>query len=501
MHCARGMAKRMMVALCILSRMNPPLRLSLIRFVAFTVVASGGLGTVGCSDSRDSDIENVVLISIDTLRPDHLGFNGYRRPTSPFLDELAADSVVFDNTFAQAPWTAPSHAAMLTSMYPSVLGMGDHKDPGRIADNVETLAETAHAHGLRTKGIAAGGYMAASIGFDQGFEDYDDLAPRMNVAVDRALEWLDGVPDDDPFFLFLHTYDVHLYKPPEPFMSEWVRPYDGPLLERSNIAKLVQGNQHLGEVKALEMPDRRYVLDLYDGGIASVDAQIRRLVDELKARGRYHDTLLVITSDHGEELWDHGRTGHGYNLFDENLRVPLIVHHPSLPSMRVADLVRSFDIAPTITELLGAKTPDAWQGTSLTPLLDGRELQLVAFSEHAHIPYKSVRSQKHKFIAGSRQPRHQLYDLELDPHERTDLINDREAERPTPSGIEERMRHGLRRWIANCAGIDTFRSRSATELSPELLLQLEELGYLGGSDGATVSPDTPMWLEILEDPE
>ncbi|MBI4879767.1 MAG: sulfatase [Planctomycetes bacterium] len=456
------------------------------RAAACNLIFLAGALLCACGAREERPPLGVVLISIDTLRPDHLGFNGYARPTSPCLDALAGSAAVFEQAIAQAPWTTPSHAAMLMSQYPSALRLGGWNDPGVIHPDAVSLAEVFQRAGHRTHAVVAGGFVSGKIGFAQGFEEYDETGYDMTMTVDRGLAWLDGLERDAPFFLFLHTYDVHKYNPPGKYKRSFDHGYAGPLLDQQYLARFVQNENHEPEAAArLGADDLRYIVDMYDAAINYVDHEIGRVVERLEERGLRGRTLLVITSDHGEEFREHGRTGHGYNLHDENLRVPLLFAHPSLPARRVQEQVRLLDLAPTIADLAGLRPDPSWQGTSLRPFLEGGKMNLPALSEHAHYPMKSARTLDAKLIVARQAPHRQLFDLRRDPGETRDALAE-EGE------IGARLGELLLRWHHANMEDGRFLGAGDLEMSPELRRQLDELGYVsaggGGADEEWVEP-------------
>lgn len=437
-------------------------------------------------------VRNVVLISIDTLRPDRLGCYGYDRNVSPHLDALAADGVRFETVVAQAPWTAPSHASMLTSLYPSVLHIGKFENPGRIPEAAETLAETLRAAGFRTAAVTGGGFVSKNLGFDQGFEIYRNHSFfRQNVQT--AVGWLEGLDwSKERFFLFLHTYEVHHYKPREPFATEFVRPYGGWVASEPNVAKLVQNYANRPFIEQFEEDDWRYVSDLYDACLASVDHALGQFLRFLGTRGLLDDTLVVVTSDHGEEFGEHGYSGHGYTMYEENVRVPLIVRHGSLPHGSVVrKQVRVLDIAPTILELAGVEPPSVYQGVSLVPYFEGRGRDLVAYSENAHTPLKAVRTPSLKYIVSPKDPQRQLFDLVKDPAERNSLCGD------TPDERERKMLRGMLSWIRENVRRRMTKGPAKSDLDEETKEQLDALGYLGASGGEP-PVEAEEWIQLLE---
>src|SRR5262245_2373210 len=445
------------------------------------------LALAGCS--RPPAIQNVVLISIDTLRADHVGIYGAERDLTPVLDELGTRGVVFDQAVAQAPWTIPSHATMLTSQYPSALGVGPFANPGKLSEAAVTLAEVFHEHGFATAAIT-GGYVSKDLGFDQGFDSFRETpdTPSMAYTVTYADEWLEKQDAARPFFLFLHTFEVHQYDPPAEFRRRWVRPYEGPLSGLDSVPAFVQSPANLERVRALGPEDWRYLRDRYDACLASVDSEIGRLLGILQARGLRERTLVVVTSDHGEEFGEHGGSGHGYTLYDENLRVPLLLSHPSLPALRVAEQVRLLDLAPTIAQLAGLPIPALWQGTSLVPLLSGSTLSLPAFAEHAHRPMKAVRKAGAKLVVEARGPRRLLFDLAGDPVERTSLAG-------AGSARERELCEALRRFVETNAAGERLIAVPDASADPALRGTLERLGYAGTDS----EPDAGgrEWLDLL----
>ena len=421
------------------------------------------------------EVRNVVLVSLDTLRPDHLGAYGYDRPTSPFIDRLAGEGVVFEAAISQAPWTLPSHGALLCSAYPSTLGEGPWEVEGRIPQEAYSIAEVLAEGGLRTRAFVNGGFLRAYFGLAQGFERWTEIDQGSNsfqLTVTRALRWLDTqLGADERFFLFLHTYDIHEYLPDEASAADLVGPYGGWLTDLDTSVKQVLQQRRLdteGLLPALGPADLEHVRDRYDATIRGVDRELERLWTGLEERGLADATLLILTSDHGEEFLEHGSTGHGYTLHDENLRVPLILVHPSLAARRVPAQVRLIDLAPTMAALLGFEAPVVWQGRSLLePDLDDRP----AFSQIAHEPFVSLRTGRHKLIRGEG-PSFALFDLARDPGELQDLSGRGEPAEPL-------LRAELERWVEGAGAWPPPGPAEPDAMAPELLEELRALGYLG----------------------
>lgn len=338
---------------------------------------------------------NLIFITLDTVRAANLSVYGYARATTPHLAALAARGVTFDAAFAAAPWTLPSHATMLTGRWPHELS-ADYEVP--LDGAHPTLASVLHARGYATAGFAANlAYVGAASGLSRGFQHYEDyprslgqLASSSTVVrtvadnfrvrrlvendehlnrVDggeinrRALAWLDG-HGDAPFMLFLNYFDAHEpYLPPPPFDRQF-----GPARARGKHSPLhhwlwnpAVGHDNMGD------DERREEVDAYDGALAALDARLGELVAALAARGLSDNTVVVITSDHGEELGEHGVYDHGYSLYQLSLHVPLIVVAPGRApaAARVATPVSLRDLPATVGDLLGLEGRGGFPGTSL----------------------------------------------------------------------------------------------------------------------------------------
>ncbi len=311
-----------------------------------------------------------ILISIDTLRADHLGAYGYERDTSPFLDSLAARGTLFERAVVQYPSTLTSHMSIFTGLYPQ-----EHEvlPPSTVLSaEIETLPEIFQRQGFRTAGHTEGGFMAAGYGFGRGFDEFTDTAYSSDTDVERTfrrgLDFLRSLEMDDSFFLFLHTYAVHdPYEPPERFRSLFW-PGDAPAAADSSGELLRQINQGSQSVSAETL---RYYEAQYDATIRYVDEVLQEFVTELENLGLLGETTLVITSDHGEEFGEHGKVAHT-QVYPECLVVPLLFVHPrQSEGLRVPDLVETVDLAPTLLELAGIEASDSFSGRSLVGDLRG----------------------------------------------------------------------------------------------------------------------------------
>ncbi len=336
---------------------------------------------------------NVVLISIDTLRSDHLSLYGYERPTSPHLDAWAGKkAAVFETAVAASPWTLPSHVSMLTGLDAVHHGV-NHARP--MPDALDSLAERLHSAGWATSAVTAGGYVHPLYGLAQGFDRFRFFAVNMGHrdelehGLGYALSSLD-THHDRPFFLFFHTYEVHMpFSPRQPWFGQF-SPHD-PTLEligsdpRPGPADGFLSHKDWRVQRGDEVIDGDGVpeqlaslpSDLYDAGIAYTDAHIGRLLTHLETLGIDEHTIVIVTSDHGDMLGEHGAHNHLY-VYDENLLIPLVIADPAGrgAGTRIPQQVRTVDIVPTVMALAGLEPDSSLDGLSLVPLLEGRTLTL-----------------------------------------------------------------------------------------------------------------------------
>ena len=316
---------------------------------------------------------NLVLFLVDTLRADQLATYGYDRPTSPNLDRLAAESLVFERALSPSTWTLPSTASLLTGLLPLQHGARDIKHS--MPQSVETVAEHLRAAGYRTAALTDGGFVGHKWGMAQGFDRFDaapgkpwqdkDVAP---IAASAA-HWLE-TNHFEPFFLVVHTYETHQpYVNPEGFADPWLDPnYDGDRFRRRAAVQPLK----IGEVSAAE---KQRLIDFYDGEIHRADHYVGGLLDQLDALGLSERTAILLTSDHGEEFFDHGGVEHGHGrVFDANVRVPMVLRPPAARGIRPARVqtaASGLDVAPTLLDLAGLEPAPEWVGRSLLDLAAG----------------------------------------------------------------------------------------------------------------------------------
>jgi arylsulfatase A-like enzyme len=444
---------------------------------------------------------DVILVSIDTLRADRLGLHGYRKPTTPRLEELARESVVFDTVYGATPTTLASHMTMMTALHPLShnVGVADLE----LDEGVPTLAEAFRAAGYATVGMTDGGWASGRYGLNRGFDVYEDRGGGgLRAHLKRALRVLETRPDV-PHFLFVHTYDVHgPYEPPPPYDTRFYEGKDprDPANRSLDLVKRIRYHDYLG---LGDVTDAAWVSALYDGGIAAMDAELGWFVDELRASKLLDAAVLAVTSDHGESMLEHGVwIGHGLFLYEEELRVPLLLRLPkgAHGGRRVPVFAGNVDLAPTLLSAAGLPPLPGAEGRDLLPAARGEDAAprpVFGLSPGA-LGQPVVREGKWKLI-GKTDATHeflckeylkaepepelvarlplgeQLFDLEADPGETRNLA----AAEPE---VAARLRGALTAWWD--AMLARMKSRGtgkpAAPLTPEEEARLRSLGYPGG---------------------
>jgi len=328
------------------------------------------------------DAPTVILVSIDTLRPDRLGCYGNRHPTSPNIDRFAGDSVLFTEAIAQAPSTLPSHATIFTSLLPTHHGaFFSRRTP--LPASIPTLATELRAAGYRTAAFTGGGQIAPEFGLDRGFDTYgvNVGGSDFSSAVRAGLGWLEEDPGH-PAFLFLHTYEVHHPFTPKPAMlAVFDDGYDGEL--PAEISKDLLTRINTGEAVITDR-DLAHIVAAYDAEIRSVDGAFGRFLAGLGELGLLEDSIVIFTSDHGEEFGEHGVVGwHSHTLYDELLRVPLLIRFPGGRDggLSIEEQVRLLDLAPTVLAAVGVTAPAGFEGVDLTRVIRGLPTPLPAVSQ------------------------------------------------------------------------------------------------------------------------
>ncbi len=436
--------------------------------VSFPRLASALASLALASCSEPEAPRSLLLVSVDTLRADHLGCYGYADIPTPNIDRLAAEGTLFENAATAVPLTLPAHGSILTGRTPRSHGVADNF-ASVLSEDEETLAEALRARGFGTAGFVGAFVLDSRWGIAQGFDTYfDDFdAPTGDAGTQEAnqrpgdevlapaLEWIEK-RGDEPFFAFLHFFDPHTpYAPPEPYRTQYG--------SRGGSA-------------------------LYDAEIAFVDSLVGRLLQRLEDLGIAEETAVVLVGDHGESLGDHGEATHGYFIYDSSVHVPLIVRAPGAPrGVRVKAQVRTIDIAPTVLDLLDAPSLASAEGESLRPYFrqqtDVPKRLAHIESRYASIhfgwaPLLGVRSETHKLIDA---PEPELYDLRADPGETRNLYSE-------ASDISARLASALER----LPEAQPPRPSGGAPADPETERRLRALGYLtaraGPSGGREVAP-------------
>jgi choline-sulfatase len=431
----------------------------MLRSVRIALVCSLGLA-LGCRP--EAKRPNILFVSIDTLRADHLGIYGYGRGTSPSIDAFAKTAVVFDAAQSASSWTLPSLASLMTSLYSTTHGCW--KIQSRLEPEFTTLAETLRDGGYDTAMAVPHLFLSAQYGLQQGFTHVDDTMIRTGADSDQAisspgitqkglafLEEKAKVKDDVPWFLWLHYFDPHdAYLKHEGFSERF----------------------------GTEKP-----MDLYDGEIAFTDAHIGRLLARLGELGLADDTIVVIVADHGEEFGEHGSTRHGYTLYQEAVRIPLLVRVPGVAPRRVHDVVASVDVMPTLLELCTLAPPKEIEGHSLLGMMRGSaEAPHEALSEvrwHAGQDMRALRTDKWKYIE-SRLPEKSvdlLFDIDADPREQHDLLAEDAARTQGLRDLTGRRLVRAMHWAQHYPLPERY------EPSPGDMDRLKSLGYAGNDEG------------------
>ncbi len=413
---------------------------------------------------------NVVLYVVDTVRADRLGVYGYEKPTSPRLDAFAETGVVFENAYAQSSWTRPAVASLFTGLLPPA-----HRTVGRrsvLPEDAETLAEILAANGYEGMGLVRNPNVGRAFGFAQGFTRFrSEDRERDETMLDRVRLWLDERQNaEGPFFLFLHAIDPHGPYDPAPEFEEMFDAGGAP--EHYRTVRYLLGLNR-GEVEP--GPGTAEALSrLYDAEVAQNDRAFGELLDELEDRGRAEDTAVIYVSDHGEEFAEHGRWEHGLSLYEEVLRVPLVMRLPGVPPRRVEAPAQHVDVLPTLLGYLGIEAPRTDGRDLLEPRRrgDGPPDVYTHLDVDGHRAASVIRG-RFKLVlpqSPSQGTEPMLFDLEADPGELADLAGDRPE-------VVERMLGLLAQH--NLAGeIEAAEEIEDDQLDEDVRRRLRALGYV-----------------------
>ena len=461
------------------------------------IAAVGAFPLALCACTRPAPPRgSILLVTVDTLRADHLGCYGRAGARTPAVDRLAREGTRFETALTPIPRTTPAVASLLTGLWPA-----SHQVRGlwsKLPENVPTLAQWMRRRGARTAAFASNIFLRPGSGFEKDFEVYSNPKNRWDgdsarEVTDEALDWIVGLGARERFCLWVHYLDPHwTYDPSPPFDTLYDSSWSGPW----PYARLTAGAREQGRVifqNPMTPREVEHTVALYDGEIASIDAELGRLLDGLQRAGRLDSTLIVLTSDHGESLGEHGYAfAHGEYLYEGTLRVPLIFRYPGrVPAGRtITRMARLVDVVPTALALLGEPLPSGLDGRSLAGDIEGsadpaeRECWIESDYELIHpenprhyVPgfagkWRGIRGERYKLIfiprdkAGERGDV-ELYDVAGDPAE----LHDLSRERPE---IARAMLDRLRAWWTR-AGIPPGASSGET---PPDIQSLHSLGYL-----------------------
>lgn len=436
------------------------MRVSWIYLLCVMIMAAMACERQAANAPHVKPIEQVILISIDTCRADHLGCYGDTRGITPNVDAIAAEATVFERSYSPVPMTLPAHSSMMTGADPVFHGVHDNLRY-RLADQHTTLAEIMRERGYVTAGFVSAFVLDQRFGLAQGFDHYDDqfsgahkvvniLERKADQTTARALDWLEA-HHDEPFFLFLHYFDPHDdYQPPQPYATTFA---DAP----------------------------------YAGEVAFVDDCIGRVIERLKALGLYDDALIIVTADHGEMLGEHGEPTHSYFIYESAVRVPLVIRAPGqTQARRVAEPTGLIDILPTICAFLGVDVPDTVQGIDLSKAVRGaagdipphRMMYLESFTptKYGCNALRGITDGTVKYILANRQ---ELYDLAGDTAELNNLATHAPAR---AAGMLDQLAEVVASHGQEAADAEHV-------LDEQTRRRLESLGYAGGAIEATVALD------------
>jgi arylsulfatase A-like enzyme len=451
---------------------------SSLHALAAAAILLAALAAPGCGRQEPARPLNLLVILVDTLRADHLGYHGYDRDTSPTIDALAARSQVFLQHQSTASRTGPATASIFTGLFPQSHGVINpltrFDAKGTLAEDQTTLAELLAARGYACYGYTANINASDRFGFGQGFVEH--LYVESSKASDlrrHALKILAG-PHEQPFYLYLHYMEPHSsYAAPAEYRELWVDPrYDGRVDGRhQQLNQIVEGTFPLHERGA------QHLRDLYDQEIRYTDDEIALILQALAEQGLAENTLVVFIADHGEEFLDHGSVLHGYTLYQEQLHVPFFVHDPRREEPRRIEVItRHTDVMPTLLALLGVDHDLPLQGESLVPLIDGEVAtrgEVPVLAEASLMAVKTVRQRSLRLgdwkliehLVPELPP--ELYHLAEDPAEQRDLL----AARP---GQAQRLRVRLAEMLASLP----VAEGAITTLSEDEVRKLRSLGYV-----------------------
>lgn len=432
---------------------------------------------MGCRSGEPASGSNLVIVLVDTLRADHVGYQGYERNVTPRLDGLRGQSIAFINHYSHSSRTGPAVASIFTGLHPRSHGVinpiTEWDAKGTLGDDQETLAELLQRRGYHTFGFVGNYNVSARFGFHQGFDDYDFIESTRAIDInERALAKLSQTRE--PFFCYLHYVEPHSpYAAPKRYRQLFQSgPYRGPITgSHQQLNAIVAGKlvPNIGDLERLKT--------LYDQDIRYVDDLVWDVIETLRSREFFEDSVFVFIADHGEELGDHGSALHGYSLYEEQLRVPLFISAPGFRNGgTVETITRHADILPTLLELLDIDEPVDVQGTSLVSLMKQKEAEKAVGPVYAQVSLKAVKTVQGKsfmqdgyklIILWRPEKKEELYHLDEDPGELHNLIY-------TKPEIAVRMRAAMEEFEQT---LEVGEGGEVT-LTPTEIKRLRSLGYM-----------------------
>jgi arylsulfatase A-like enzyme len=490
---------------------------ALLLILAGNVVGLGRGAERAAAPAAQAPPFNIVVVLIDTLRADHLGAYGYDRPTSPVFDALAREATLFEGVTAQAPWTKPAVASLMTGRFVHHHGVVTSRDA--LADDAHTLAEALRDRGYRTAAFSGNPWITPEFRFDQGFAEFESgraMGPQLTVLyrtlrrldrvthldlarlafwgasanlgnsardqqlTDAAVEWIGQQRAETPFFLYVHLIGPHdPYDPPLEYVRRFREPgWDG---RKGPTKPPARVQTDFDTAQPLADAERAALVAQYDGAIAFADEQLGRLVDALRRSGQLERTLLVVTADHGEEFYEHRNWRHGNQLYNEVVHVPLMFRFPANPqAARRSDLAMTVDVFPTLLALVdGAPVDD--------PALDGRplfaagagEAAPAVFAEHwwfdgGTYSSRMIRRGGMKLLESHDdargQDRTELYDLATDASEQRNLLEN-------PTAVSENSLGELQGLLARYGDKVSVASAVKVDVEQSTKERLRQLGY------------------------
>ena len=458
----------------------------------------GRESSLSAQETEGPSRPNVLLIGIETLRADHVGCLGYFRDTTPTLDKLAKEGVVFSRAVAASSWTIPAVMSVFTSFYPGVHRTTDHRK--KLPEKIGTLAEVLEKNGFMTAAFVSTTVLDSRHGFSRGFDLYDDFSVQLAIGLDlfgknetakqgifsgaptseplnrAAISWL-RKNHHKPFFMFVFYFDPHSdYVPPAPFDTVFDPGYEGS----------IDGRGISFEPKRSTCPPKKdldHLIALYDGEILYTDGYISDLLEKFEEYGILDRTLVVVFGDHGEQFYEHGSASHGWTLYNEVIDVPLIFRWPPMVAKgtTVSAIVSQVDVMSTILDYLDVEYDGFVQGSSLRPLIEGQKDKLheVVYAElniEGSKVFSAAIGKDHKFILDLNTGGKQLFDLSVDSREQESVYPVRILSGPIP--LEGRLMRYLadnERLTAQLCGAEESQK---VELDEVRIRQLKALGYL-----------------------